>query len=120
MRYSPGAARLFADLDAERGRALPYWLECRSDDDDTPHLAAARGFTQCEDRYVSLARPLDCPPRPAPPTGFAIRALAGAAEASACAAVHRAAFGSGSPMTGTWRARTLEMPQYRAELDLSR
>jgi mycothiol synthase len=112
------AGRRFADLDAKRGRALPYWLECRSDDDDTPPLAAAHGFTLSEDRYVTLAQPLDYLPPSTPPTGFAIRALAGAAETSACAAVHRAAFGSGSPMTGTWRARTLQMPQYRAELDL--
>jgi mycothiol synthase len=113
------AGRLFAALDAERGRALPYWLECRSDDDDTPRLAASRGFTLCEDRYFSLAQPLDRLATPAPPPpGFAVRVLAGAAEAGACAAVHRAAFGSASPMTGAWRARTLRMPQYRAELDL--
>ncbi len=34
------AGRLFRALDADRGEALPYWLECRSDDDDTPRLAA--------------------------------------------------------------------------------
>ena len=113
------AGRLFADLDAERGMALPYWLECRSDDDDTPQLAAAHGFTLCEGRYVSLAQPLDNLATPAPPpAGFAIRVLAGMTETDACAALHRAAFGHASPMTGAWRARTLEMPQYRAELDL--
>jgi len=112
------AGRLFAELDAERGMALPYWLECRSDDVVTPHLAAARGFTLCEDRYVSLAQRLESLPKPAPPPGFTIRVLASTDEADACAAVHRAAFGSGSPMTGGWRARTQWMPQYRAELDL--
>jgi ribosomal protein S18 acetylase RimI-like enzyme len=40
--------RLFRALDADRGKALPYWLECRNDDDDTPRLAAARGIGQVE------------------------------------------------------------------------
>lgn len=112
------AGELFRVLDAERGEALPYWLECRSDDDDTPSLAAARGFTLTEDRYVGLERALDGLAVPAPPPpGFCLRQLSGRAEAAAYADLHRAAFGSAA-MTGEWRARTTQMPQYRADLDL--
>lgn len=51
------------------------------------------------------------------PAGFAIRLLAGAAEAAAYVAVHRAAFGSES-MTEAWRERTLQHPNYTPTLDL--
>ena len=112
------AGELFRVLDAERGKALPYWLECRSDDDDTPRLAAARGFTLTDDRYVGLERALPGLAAPAaPPPGFCLRQLSGRTEATAYAELHRAAFGSAA-MTGEWRARTLQMPQWRADLDL--
>jgi mycothiol synthase len=112
------ARRLFGELDAERRRVLPYWLECRSDDHDTPLHAAARGFTLTEDRYVGLEQPLGRLAAPAlPPPGISIRALTGAAEAGAYVELHRAAFGT-TAMTGSWRSRVLEMPQYRADLDL--
>jgi ribosomal protein S18 acetylase RimI-like enzyme len=52
------ADSLFRELDDERGFALPYWLECRTGDPDTPALAAARGFTLSEPRYAGLERPL--------------------------------------------------------------
>jgi mycothiol synthase len=112
------AVRLFRALDAERGKALPYWLECRTDDDDTAALAAALGFALASDRYVGLEQSLDSTTLPArPPAGIALRQLAGHGEAAAYAELHRAAFGTGS-MTGEWRARMLQMPQYRADLDL--
>ena len=112
------ARGLFHALDAERGQALPYWLECRSDDDETPPLAVARGFTLTEDRYVGLEQSLDGLPVPAaPPTGFYLRQLAGTGEAAAYAELHRRAFAS-TAMTGEWRSRTMQMPQYRADLDL--
>ena len=67
---------------------------------------------------VLLARPGEAPVAPAPlPPGFTIRPLAGAGEAGACAALHRAAFGSPN-MTAAWRARILQRPEYIPELDL--
>ena len=122
------ADSLFRELDDERGFALPYWLECRTDDRDTAALARARGFTLSEQRYACLERPLAGGPahaRHTPsgvalsrlPPGLRLRELAGESEAGSYAELHRAAFGSQS-MTGQWRARTLRMPQYRPDLDL--
>ena len=118
------ADSLFRELDDERGYALPYWLECRTDDRATAALATARGFTLSEPRYACLERPLagarHFPSGAASsrlPPGFGLRELAGPSESGAYAALHRAAFGSQS-MTGQWRARTLRMPQYRRDLDL--
>jgi mycothiol synthase len=122
------AYSLFRELDDERGFALPYWLECRTDDRATVALAAARGFSMSEQRYACLEQPLAGDPahgRPVPsgvapsrpPPGFRLRALAGESEVGAYAELHREAFGSPS-MTGQWRARTLRMPQYRQDLDL--
>ena len=119
------AESLFRELDDERGFALPYWLECRTDDRATAALAAARGFTLSEERYACLERPLAGGIAPAPagvtsprlPPGFRVRELAGVSEAGAYAELHRVAFGSPS-MTAQWRARTLRMPQYRRDLDL--
>ncbi len=122
------ANSLFRELDDERGFALPYWLECRTDDRHTATLARARGFTMSEERYACLERPLAArlaQARHAPsaaalarlPRGFRLRELAGESEADSYAELHRAAFGTQS-MTGQWRARTLRMPQYRQDLDL--
>ena len=55
---------------------------------------------------------------PALPPGFTLRSLAGAAEAGAAAALHRAAFGSEN-MTEAWRRRTTEWPEYHTDLDLA-
>lgn len=49
--------------------------------------------------------------------GFTIRPLAGAAEVPAYVDLHRAVFESKS-MTVEWRARTLQRPAYRPDLDL--
>lgn len=51
------------------------------------------------------------------PDGFRIRPLRGQTEVAAYVTLHRAAFGS-TVMRESWRMRTLQMPQYRPELDL--
>jgi mycothiol synthase len=109
----------FRELDEERGKLLPYWVEFRDDDAERRQLVEAHGFLQNEgDRYVLFQHSLiDLPPTPALPDGFVLRTLAGEQEAVAYAEVHRAAFESPS-MTPEWRIRTIRMPQYRPELDL--
>lgn len=113
------AARHFRTLDAARGRPLPYWAEAREDDTARRALLERHGYALDDDHvYVMLQRSVQEPlPDPVLPPGFAIRPLAGASEVKAYAAMHRRAFASTS-MTAAWRARTLQMPQYRAELDL--
>jgi len=56
-------------------------------------------------------------PAPALPDGFALRPLAGAAEAGAYVDLHRAAFGTEN-MTLDWRLASLAQPGCRPELDL--
>jgi ribosomal protein S18 acetylase RimI-like enzyme len=51
------------------------------------------------------------------PDGFTLRPLAGQTELAAYVELHRAAFGSNN-MTPAWRARTLQQPEYVADLDL--
>ena len=92
----PRANSLFRELDDERGFALPYWLECRTDDRHTATLARARGFTMSEERYAWLERPLAArlaQARHAPsaatlarlPRGFRLCELAGESEADSAA-----------------------------------
>jgi len=109
----------FRERDVERGRPLPYSVEFRDDDDARRQLCMAHGFLLDErDHYVSLTHPLtELPPVPDLPEHFVLRPLQGEPEAAAYAALHRAAFASDS-MTPDWRARTLQTPQYRADLDL--
>lgn len=109
----------FRELDQERGRPLPYWVEFRDDDQERWQLAEAHGFLVDEhDSYVFLQHTLvDLPPVPALPDGFILRPLMGEQEAAACAELQRAAFESTS-MTAEWRVRAIRMPQYRSELDL--
>jgi mycothiol synthase len=109
----------FRELDAERGRPLPYWAEAREDDADRLALLERQGYGLDDDyAYVLLERPLEGPlTAPALPEGFGIRPLAGEGEVAAYAELHRRAFDSTS-MTPEWRARTLRMPGYRADLDL--
>lgn len=112
------AEKRFKELDEERGSPLPYWVEYRDDDSERRQVAEAHGFLLDEDRYVQFLRPLnELLPAPALPDGFTLRPLAGEQEADVYAELHRAAFESTS-MTTEWRARTLRMPQYRADLDL--
>jgi GNAT superfamily N-acetyltransferase len=117
------AAGRFQELDAERGRPLPYWVEAHEDDLPRLSLLARLGYTLDDDyRYILFSLPLRRPEAPllppaTLPDGFALRPLAGIQEVEAYVAVHRRAFASTS-MTAAWRARTLRMPGYKPELDL--
>lgn len=113
------AAGRFRELDAARGRPLPYWVEAREDDAEHLALLARFGYVLADDyTYVMMSRALTEPlPRPDLPPGFAIRPLAGIGEVDAYVAVHRRAFGS-AYMTAPWRAATLRMPGYEPDLDL--
>lgn len=113
------AAGRFRQLDGERGRPLPYWVEAREDDADRLALLARHGYTLDEGHsYVLMQRPLAEPTgSAATPPGFAIRPLAGEGEVEAYVAVHRRAFESAT-MTAPWRARTLRWSQHRPALDL--
>lgn len=113
------ADKRFRELDQERGKLLPYWVEFRDDDVERRQLVEVHGFLSDEnDHYVLFQHALiDLPPLPTLPDGFVLRTLAGVQEAAAYAEVHRAAFESTS-MTPEWRARTMHTPQYRPELDL--
>jgi GNAT superfamily N-acetyltransferase len=117
------ASGRFQELDAARGRPLPYWGEAREDDLPRLALLGRYGYTLDDDyHYMLFGLPLcgpAAPPLPAPtlPHGFALRPLAGVQEVDAYVAVHRRAFASTS-MNAAWRARTLGMPGYEPELDL--
>lgn len=113
------AGARFRELDGERGHPLPYWVEAREDDAERIATLARYGYVEDDDgRSVLLIRPLtEALAAPELPPGFSIRALAGAAEVEAYAALHHAAFKSTS-MTAAWRLRTLAAPRYRPELDL--
>lgn len=109
----------FRELDAERGRPLPYWVEFRDDDIERQRVVEAYGFLLDNDyQYVQMMHPLTDPlPEPMLPDGFMIRPLAGEREVNSYVELHRAAFESIS-MTTDWRLRTLHMPQYVPELDI--
>lgn len=113
------AASRFRQLDAERGKPLPYWAEAREDDPERLALLARQGFGLDDDyAYVLLSRMLTGERNAQlPPSGFVVRPIAGLDEVKAYVALHRRAFGSMS-MTTEWRARTLSMPHYSPELDL--
>jgi GNAT superfamily N-acetyltransferase len=117
------ASGRFQELDAARGRPLPYWGEAYEDDLPRLALLAGHGYTLDDDfRYVLFSLPLcgpAAPPLPAPtlPDGFALRPLAGIQEVGPYVAVHRRAFAS-TWMNAAWRARTLGMQGYEPEFDL--
>ncbi|GCE22443.1 GNAT family N-acetyltransferase [Dictyobacter kobayashii] len=113
------ADQRFRERDAARGKPLPYWGEFWQEDHDRQQLLQAHGFVVDEyERYVYLEHPLEnLPTVPALPVGFTLRSLRGVEEVAAYAELHRAAFQTPS-MTPEWRARTLQMPSYRPELDL--
>src|SRR5579872_744353 len=113
------AMERFRELDAERGRPMPYWVEYRDDDIERQRVMEAHGFLLDDDyQYVHMSNPLTEPlPEPTLPDGFTIRPFAGEQEVSGYVELHRAAFESTS-MTCDWRLRTLHMPQYQPELDI--
>ncbi len=76
------------------------------------------GFRQTDATTVRMVRPLSEPiPEPRLPPGFAIRALAGAGEAEAVAAMHRLAFGT-DYMTTENRLAIMSTSEYDPSLDL--
>ena len=103
----------------------PFWfVNVREDQADRRSDLEQAGWIDqadaAQDPYsqVLLTRPANAPlPSPTLPDGFSIRPLAGAGEATACAALHRAAFGSPN-MTDGWRTAILDAPQYHPDLDL--
>ncbi|HNT53679.1 MAG TPA: GNAT family N-acetyltransferase [Anaerolineaceae bacterium] len=67
---------------------------------------------------VFLSRDPALPVGPYPaPAGFTVRPLQGEAEAAAYVALHQTVFETKN-MTTAWRARTLQRPEYRPELDI--
>ena len=113
------AVERFRELDAERGRPLPYRVEFRDDDIERQRVVEAHGFLLDSNyQYVHMSHPLTEPlPEPILPTGFTMHPLAGERDVSGYVELHRAAFESTS-MTYDWRLRTLHMPQYEPELDI--
>ena len=109
----------FRELDQQRGRALPYLIEFREDDQERRQVVEAHGFLLDTDlAYLQFQHSLTGPLiEAAIPAGFTLRSLAGAYEANAYVALHRAAFKS-TLMTLNWRLRTLRALQYRPGLDL--
>lgn len=93
-------------------------VDVAADDAERQALLESLGFTRYEWRQHHLAQPLPAaiPPSEAP-TGFELRPLDGEAEVEGYVALHRAAFGSEN-MTVAWRRQTLDMPEYRSDLDL--
>jgi mycothiol synthase len=113
------AEQRFAELDAERGYPLPYWIEAYADDAERLAWLRTRGYQlDDENRYIELTRSLADPvPVAILPDSFLIRPLGGDLEVADYVEAHRAAFGSAS-MTLEWRLRTLRMPNYAGDLDL--
>lgn len=113
------AAQRFRQLDQERGKPLPYWVEYRDDDIERKSINERHGFLLDDDfSYVHMQCPLaELLPEPVLPSDFTIRSLQGQQEVAAYATLHRVAFESTS-MTTAWRQRTLHMPQYIPDLDI--
>lgn len=109
----------FRELDQERGKPLPYWVEFRDDDPERKAAAEQHGYTlEADYYYVQMRHSLTEPLADAQlPVGFTIRPLAGMQEAELYVALHRAAFESTS-MTVEWRQHTLRTPYYNPGLDL--
>jgi mycothiol synthase len=81
-------------------------------------LFESLGFAPEEWFTIHMARPLDDPiPAPEVPAGYTIRPLAGASEVEGYVELHRAAFDTKN-MTTEWRYRSLQAPEYIADIDL--
>jgi len=133
--YHPDAPdihpRILAWAD-ERARAAlytpsgrPVWfVNVFADQSNRRRDLEAAGFADQgdagDDAWAKVFLRCDAPPA-APdttlPDSFTLRPLAGASEVAAYVALHRAAFGTEN-MTLPWRARTLQRPEYTADLDL--
>lgn len=87
------ATERFRELDLERGKPLPYWVEYCDDDLERGRLAEAHGFLLDEEVYVQFQHSFSGSlPAPELPDGFSLRPLAGEQEVSAYTELHRAAF----------------------------
>lgn len=113
------APERYHELDAERGRPLPYWIEAAADDHALLATFDRHGYRLIDDYdYVMLIRDLDGTiPATALPEGYTVRPLRGAAEVPAYVVLHRLAFDSTS-MTTEWRGRTLRSPWYDPRFDI--
>ena len=109
-------------LDTPTGR--PCWFVAVGEGQDGRRRALEQAGFVCQDEgedawsQVALALDADvelpaCPVK----TGFHLRPLAGAAEAPAYVALHRAVFESAN-MTEEWRRAVLRHPAYNPALDL--
>lgn len=121
LSWASGRAREIAD---EPGGRPVWFVNVRADQserlDDLERAGYARQDNVPVDPWskVWMRRSGHAPIEEAPlPAGFQLRPLAGATEVEAYAALHRHAFESDS-MTATWRARTLQRPEYVPDLDL--
>lgn len=113
------APERYRQLDAERGRPLPYWVEAFEEDDELLATFARHGYRLAEDFvYIMLIRSLDdATLRPVLPQGYVLRQLRRDSEIPAYVASHLLAFDSTS-MTGGWRERTLRLPWYDPRFDI--
>jgi ribosomal protein S18 acetylase RimI-like enzyme len=106
------------ELARERREAITLQVRVRAAEATLVRLLAQHGYA-LQDRYtIKYRRSLDDPiPVPPLPDGFAIRHVAGEAEAEACAALHREAFGT-PHMQAHDRIALMRDPGYVPDLDL--
>jgi ribosomal protein S18 acetylase RimI-like enzyme len=110
-------------VDTPSGRPM-WFVNVFTDQQDRIHDLEAAGFASQADvgenswTKVLLRRSGKLPIKGrSAPDGFTIRSLAGTDEIAAYVALHQATFQSKN-MTAAWRQRTLERPEYIANLDL--
>lgn len=105
----------------QRTFPLYVWVnskEATGYQDERIPLLESFGFVEDDWQKISFVRPLhEDIPTPELPDGFRLRPLNGPAEVEAYVELHRTAFETRN-MTVEWRQRTLQMPQYRPDLDL--
>lgn len=115
--------RAWAAIQGTYGRPMWFVMVFRGQKERIRKLEEA-GFA-CQENAgenpwskVLLRRPAALPvKRYPPPSGYTLRTLAGEAEVESYAALHQSVFESKN-MTAEWRARTLQHPAYRPNLDL--
>jgi mycothiol synthase len=116
-------ARAHAILDTPYGHSC-WFINAFSDQAERTQELESAGFA-CqadvgEDSWskVWMRRPAELPMKEYHiPAGFSVRPLAGQPEVEAYVELHRAVFESKN-MTVEWRARTLQHPSYRPDLDV--
>jgi ribosomal protein S18 acetylase RimI-like enzyme len=102
-------------------RTFPLYLWVNGSEDPIIPLLESFGFIEDDWQKITYTRPLQSDHASRItyhlPPGFTLRPLNGSAEVEAYVELHRAAFQTKN-MTVEWRQRTLQMPQYRPDLDL--